>query len=174
MNRQPAELKNEWVSLIPLTPTHFDQLYEVAKDPLIWEQHPNPDRYKQDVFQTYFRGAIESGGAFLITDYSGIVIGCTRFYDFAPEQSEVKIGYTFFSRNCWGKSYNKNTKMLMLQYAFKFVDKVVFHVGASNIRSQKAMEKIGANLVGEEIVSYYGEAPKRNKVYEILKRDFIQ
>ena len=174
MNRQPAELKNEWVSLIPLTPTHFDQLYEVAKDPLIWEQHPNPDRYKQDVFQTYFRGAIESGGAFLITDYSGIVIGCTRFYDFAPEQSEVKIGYTFFSRNCWGKSYNKNTKMLMLQYAFKFVDKVVFHVGASNIRSQKAMEKIGANLIGEEIISYYGEAPKRNKVYEILKIDFIQ
>ena len=174
MNRQPAELKNEWVSLIPLSPTHFDQLYEVAKDPLIWEQHPNPDRYKQDVFQTYFRGAIESGGAFLITDYSGIVIGCTRFYDFAPEQSEVKIGYTFFSRNCWGKPYNKNTKMLMLQYAFKFVDKVVFHVGASNIRSQKAMEKIGANLIGEEIISYFGEAPKRNKVYEILKIDFIQ
>jgi RimJ/RimL family protein N-acetyltransferase len=62
----------------------------------------------------------------------------------------------------------------MLQYAFKFVNKVVFHVGASNIRSQKAMEKIGANLIGEEIISYYGEAPKRNKVYEILKRDFIQ
>jgi RimJ/RimL family protein N-acetyltransferase len=174
MNRQPTELKNEWVSLIPLSSAQFDQLYEVAKDPLIWEQHPNPDRYKKDVFQTYFRGAIESGGAFLITDCEGLFIGCTRFYDYVPEQSEVKIGYTFFSRSCWGKPYNKNTKILMLQYAFKFVNKVVFHVGASNIRSQKAMEKIGANLIGEEIVSYYGEDPKRNKVYEILKRDFIQ
>jgi len=172
MNWQPSNLKNEWVELIPLNPMDFEILYTIARDPLIWEQHPNPDRYKRDVFQTYFKGAIESSGAFLIKDIYGNAIGCTRFYDYFPEKHEIKIGYTFFSRSCWGKPYNKSTKALMLEYAFRFVDAVVFHVGAGNIRSQKAMEKIGAKLMGEEIISYYGEAPKINKVYRIERRDF--
>jgi N-acetyltransferase len=167
MNWQPIDVKNEWVELTPLTETDFEQLYAVAKDPLVWEQHPNPDRYKWDVFQTYFQGAIESAGAFLIKDSTGNAIGCTRFYDHVPEKKEVKIGYTFFSRDCWGKPFNQSTKSLMLQYAFQFVDDVIFHVGANNIRSQKAMEKMGALRIGQETVAYYGEEPRVNIVYKM-------
>jgi N-acetyltransferase len=169
MNWQPLDLKNEWVELTPLTPTDFEVIYAVAKDPLIWEQHPNPDRYKRDVFQTYFQGAIASGGAFLIKDRTGNAIGCTRFYEHVPANREVKIGYTFFSRDCWGKPFNQSTKALMLKYAFQFVDYVIFHVGAGNIRSQKAMEKIGGLRIGEETVAYFGEEPKINIVYKILR-----
>jgi RimJ/RimL family protein N-acetyltransferase len=167
MNWQPLNLKNEWVELTPLTETDFEELYAVAKDPLVWEQHPNPDRYKRDVFQTYFQGAIESKGAFLIKDSTGNAIGCTRFYDHVPEKKEVKIGYTFFSRDCWGKPFNQSTKSLMLQYAFQFVHDVIFHVGANNIRSQKAMEKMGALRIGQETVAYYGEEPRENIVYKM-------
>lgn len=167
MNRQPLDLRNEWVELTPLTEADFEPLYAVAKDPLIWEQHPNPDRYKRDVFLTYFKGAIASNGAFLIKDKNQSVIGCTRFYDHLPEKRELKIGYTFFSKACWGKPFNQSTKALMLQYAFQFVDDVIFHVGANNIRSQKAMEKIGGVNIGEEIVAYYGEEPRKNIVYRI-------
>jgi RimJ/RimL family protein N-acetyltransferase len=170
MNLQPLHLKNEWLELTPLQSLDFERLYEVAKDPLIWEQHPNPDRYKLEVFKTYFQGAMESGGAFLIKDSEGNVIGCTRFYDYMPDKREIKIGYTFFSRDCWGKLYNQKTKELMLDYAFQFVDVVIFHVGAVNIRSQKAMEKIGAVCVGEEMVAYYGEESRKNIIYQIVKK----
>lgn len=172
MNLQPSSLQNGQVTLRPLAATDFELLYAVACDPLIWEQHPNPDRYKIDVFKNYFRGALESGGAFLITNEKDQVIGSTRFYDFKPVQSEVKIGYTFFARSCWGKSHNRNTKLLMLTYAFNFVNRVVFHVGATNIRSQKAMEKLSALKVGEEEVAYYGEATRLNFVFQIESTAF--
>jgi RimJ/RimL family protein N-acetyltransferase len=58
----------------------------------------------------------------------------------------------------------------MLDYAFQFVDVVIFHVGAVNIRSQKAMEKIGAVYVGEEMVAYYGEESRKNIIYQIVKK----
>lgn len=174
MNLQPLHLRNDWVQLSPLQVGDLERLYAVASDPLIWEQHPNPDRYQRPVFETYFTGAIESGGAFLILDATGDVIGCSRFYDHLPEKGEVKIGYTFFARSCWGKSYNQSVKRLMLEHAFQYVDRVIFHVGAGNIRSQRAMEKIGAVKLGEEDVAYYGEAIRRNVVYVITKAVFGQ
>ena len=127
----------------------------------------------RSVFQNYFKGAIESNGAFLIHNTSGAIIGCTRFYDYFPDKKEIKIGYTFFSRNCWGQPYNKSTKQMMLHYAFQFVDQVIFHVGANNIRSQKAMEKLGAIKIGEEEVAYYGEASRKNVVYQITKNQIL-
>jgi len=166
MNLQPTHLHNALVSLRPLSVTDFELLYAVASDPLIWEQHPNPDRYKRDVFQNYFKGAVESGGAFIILNQHEQVIGSTRFYDFDPAKSEIKIGYTFFARSCWGQNFNRSTKLLMLSYAFEFVNRVLFHVGASNIRSQKAMEKLGAIKIGEEEVAYYGESTRLNFVYQ--------
>jgi RimJ/RimL family protein N-acetyltransferase len=167
MDLQPRHLVNEWVKLTPLVEDDFDVLYRVACDPLIWEQHPNPDRYKKDIFQNYFAGALASKGAFLISSMDGDVIGSTRFYDFFSEKGEVKIGYTFFSRTCWGMPYNRATKHLMLTYAFQFVPRVIFHVGAQNIRSQKAMEKLGAIKIGEEQVAYYGEETRLNYVYMV-------
>lgn len=169
MNLQPT-LSNDTLELVPLKESDFEALYAVASDPLIWEQHPNPDRYKKDVFQNYFKGAIESGGAFLTKDkLTGEIIGCTRFYDYFPDKSEVKIGYTFISRAYWGKQVNPQVKKLLLNYAFQFVDQVIFHVGALNMRSQKAMEKLGAIKIGEEEVTYYGEKPMVNFVYVIRK-----
>jgi RimJ/RimL family protein N-acetyltransferase len=167
---QPTHLKNEIVSLVPLKDSDFDLLYEVASDPLIWEQHPNTDRYKIDVFKNYFKGAMESKGAFLIVDAdTGKALGSSRFYDHHPDKKEIKIGYTFFSRACWGKSINKNVKELMIAHALTFVDTIIFHVGASNIRSQMAMERIGATKIGTEEVAYFGEATRLNCVYQISK-----
>ena len=168
VNLQPIHLQNELVQLIPLSIDDFEVLYTVASDPLIWEQHPNPDRYKRDVFSNYFDGAMASKGAFLIKSAeTGAAIGSSRFYDHKPELKEIKIGYTFFSRACWGKPYNSNVKHLMLSHAFTFVERVVFHVGASNLRSQKAMEKLGAIKTGEEEVAYFGEPSRWNFVYTI-------
>ena len=171
-NWQPF-LSNELVNLSPLQSDDFETLYAVASDPLIWEQHPNPDRYKREVFTNYFTGAMESGGALLIRDaVTNDVVGCSRFYDYLPEQSEVKIGYTFFSRTCWGKGVNRAVKHLMIAHALQYVHTIIFHVGANNLRSRKAMEKLGARFMGEEEVAYYSEAIRLNVVYAITKQDW--
>ncbi len=170
MNLQPTHLKNELVCLEPLKQAHFEELYLVASDPLIWEQHPNPDRYKLDAFTNYFKGAMESGGAFIIRDtLSGKALGSSRYCAYDAANKEIQIGYTFFARSCWGKSINKEVKTLMLNHAFNYVDKVAFYVGANNIRSQKAMERIGGSKIREEVVAYFGEPDRLNFRYEINK-----
>ena len=170
MDLEPTDLTGEKAVLLPLRAAHFEELYAVASDPLVWEQHPNPDRYRREVFETFFKGALAMEGAFLIRDTeTGETVGSSRFYEYDAERSEVKIGYTFFARSCWGKGYNREVKRLMLDYAFKHVDSVVFHVGVDNRRSRIAMERLGAENIGEVEVAYYGEKPKRNVVYRIRK-----
>ena len=168
-------LKNEIVRLQPLKADDFEILYRIASDPLLWEQHPNKDRYKRDVFETFFRGAIESGGAYVVFDAStDKPIGSSRFYDFNPDDSSVSIGYTFVVRDHWGMTYNHALKSIMLDHAFRFVDKVIFHIGAVNIRSQKSIERLGAKKVEEREMEYFGEAKCLNYIYEIEKYDWIK
>ena len=169
MNVQ-ATLENENVKLVPLNPNDFEELFSVASDPKIWEQHPNKDRYQREVFEKFFQGAIESKGAFKIMDKSSNeVAGSTRFYDYNPKENSIFIGYTFYATKFWGSKLNPQVKKLMLDYIFQFVDKVNFHVGKDNIRSQKAMEKLGAKKVDEVNVAYFGEPAKLNVVFEIDK-----
>jgi RimJ/RimL family protein N-acetyltransferase len=145
---QPV-LKGELLELRPLRPEDFADLFAVAADPLLWEQHPARDRYQEEQFRTFFREALESGGALLATDKGdGRVIGSSRFHGYDADKGEVEIGWTFLARSHWGGRYNGEMKRLMLRHAFRFVDRVVFRVGAHNRRSQRAVEKIGGVRVG--------------------------
>lgn len=172
MNLQPT-LENDLVILKPLQENDFESLFEVASDPLVWEQHPNKNRYQRDVFQNFFEGAIESKGAFIIIDKkTNTVIGSTRFYDLDEKNKSVLIGYTFYGRNYWGSTYNPSVKKIMLDYAFQFLDTIYFHIGADNIRSQKAIERIGAVKVREIEVAYHGEPMKLNFEYAMLKNNW--
>ena len=170
-NLQPS-LQNEFVKLVPLKETDFDILYKVASDPLIWEQHPTKNRWKREVFENFFVGAIESKGALLIYDSkTNEVIGSSRFYGFDEAKSEISIGYTFYARTHWGGKYNPSAKALMMQHAFQFVKNIIFHIGAKNIRSQKAIEKIGAVKIAEEEIKYYGENSNLNFIYRISSKN---
>ena len=166
---QPT-LENEQIVLQPLKASDFETLYAVASDPEIWQQHPNKDRWKKDVFRTFFEGGMQSGGAFKVVDKTtGMAIGSTRFYDYQPEDNSIFIGYTFYATSYWGKGINHQAKNLMLDYIFQFVDQVNFHVGATNIRSQIAISRLGAVKVGQHEVTYFGETAKLNFVYAISK-----
>jgi len=136
------------VTLRPLRAEDFQDLYAVASDPLLWEQHPASDRYKPDVFAAFFREALASGGALIAIDKAdGRVVGSSRYYGYDPEKSEIEIGWTFLARSHWGGTYNGEMKRLMLRHAFAFVDHVVFLIGPENWRSRRAIEKIGGVLV---------------------------
>ena len=163
-------LKGRLIELRPLAPGDWDELFDVASDSLIWEQHPEPDRYKKDVFRIFFKEALESGGAFVIIDrQTQHIIGSTRFYGYDPEKSEIEIGWTFLARKYWGGRFNAEMKRLLLNHAFEFVESVVFFVGEENVRSQKAMEKVGAIKTGTATRTYGNRPPAQNVKYVIRK-----
>ena len=170
---QPSHLYDDKVVLQPLQESDFETLYAVASDPAVWAKHPNKNRYERAVFQNFFKGALESGGAFLIRDAAtGEAIGSSRFYEPDAEKKAILVGYTFYAKACWGKGFNQAAKKLMLDYAFQFVNRVIFQVGAENLPSQRAMERLGAKKTDEITVAYYGEPDRHNFVYEIAKSDW--
>jgi len=165
---QPV-LIGELVELRPLREEDFPTLFAVASDPLIWEQHPQRDRCTEPVFRQFFRGGMESGGAFIIVDRKdGRVIGSSRFAEYDETKSEIEIGWTFLARSHWGGRYNGEMKRLMLAHAFRFVRRVIFRVGPLNRRSQRALENIGATYLGLEADERRGH----NALFEITRETF--
>jgi RimJ/RimL family protein N-acetyltransferase len=155
---QPV-LKGELLELRPLRAGDFHDLYAVASDPLIWEQHPSSDRYKEEVFKEFFREAMGSGGALIAVDSAtGRVIGSSRFHGYDGQKSEIEIGWTFLARSNWGGAYNGEMKRLMLGHAYRFVESVIFLIGPQNLRSQRAIEKIGGVRVGVKADGGGGES----------------
>lgn len=165
---QPV-LRGELLELRPLRADDFEALYRVASDPLIWEQHPNSDRHREEVFREFFREALASGGALTAFDLKdGRVVGSSRFHGYDPARSEIEIGWTFLARTHWGGRYNGEMKRLMLGHAFRFVDNVVFLVGPQNWRSRRAVEKIGGRLAGTRP----NGTNRESVVYRITAADF--
>jgi RimJ/RimL family protein N-acetyltransferase len=163
-------LKGKLLELRPLRPEDFHDLYAVASDPLIWEQHPVKDRYKAEVFEGFFRESLESGGTLIAIDCkNGQVIGSSRFHGYDKEKSEIEIGWTFLARSYWGGLYNREMKQLMLRHALKFVNSVIFLVGPQNLRSQRAVEKIGGVRVG----SRPDAGGRESLVYQITTSTFL-
>lgn len=141
---QPT-LTGKLLELRPLRQTDWTALFAVASDPLIWEQHPDADRHKEEVFRQFFADALNSGGALVAIDHTtGQIIGSSRYHGFDATRRVVEIGWTFLARRYWGGRYNGEMKHLMLEHAFKSVDQVIFVIGPNNRRSRRAVEKIGA------------------------------
>jgi RimJ/RimL family protein N-acetyltransferase len=144
---QPTLFGNS-IYLRPLQIEDAEDLYNAASDPLIWEQHPSPFRYQRDVFdaEIFQTGLASQSTLVAVISNTDEIIGSSRFYDIDENNLELAIGFTFLARSHWGGNVNAAMKDLMLSHAFKWAKRVWFHVGIDNIRSQKAMEKIGGKL----------------------------
>ncbi len=98
MHLQPT-LSNDLVQIVPLSENDFEELYHIASDELLWEQHPESDRYKKDIFYKLFIKIIDFNSGFKIIDIkTNNVIGKTSYYDFNVTEKSVAIGYTFIDR----------------------------------------------------------------------------
>jgi len=171
MNLQPT-LENDLVILRPLSENDFEALYGVAKDPLIWEQHPIA-RYKKAVYSEFFKDSMNSKGALIIIDKSNDgTIGSTRFKPVNNVKNAVEIGWSFLARKYWGGKYNKSVKQLMINYAFEFVEDIVFYIGKDNIRSQKAVEKIGGRRITDTQLKHLIKDSEEDWTYRINKADW--
>lgn len=156
MDLQPI-LENDLIKVRPMNSQDLESLYKVAKDPKIWEQHPC-DRYIRSEFEKFFAESMASKGALIILDkVTGKIIGSSRFKKVDGFPNGIEIGWTFLDRKYWGGKYNKEIKSLMIDHAFQYIENVILYIDKTNIRSQKAAEKIN----GQKIVkSEYKELPK--------------
>jgi len=156
---QPT-LAGDTVRLRPIAVEDFEPLYQAAADPRIWEQHPDTERYKRDGFEArYFTGAIDCGTALVVENTeTAEIIGCSRYYDWNPDTKEVAIGFTFLTCERWGDGTNSEVKSLMLTHISRWADVVWFHIGSENIRSRRAVEKLGATLIQQRHVDSNGFA----------------
>jgi RimJ/RimL family protein N-acetyltransferase len=173
VDRQPV-LEGERLLLRPLVVGDWDALYAAASDPLVWEAHPAHNRWQEPVFRIFFAEALEGGGALVVIDKGGgAIVGSSRFQDFDPAQGgSVEIGWTFLALSHWGGAVNREMKRLMLAHAFREVARVVFHVGETNWRSRRAMEKIGGRLTDEIYIFHAIGREFRHVVYEITRESF--
>ena len=168
---QPT-LVGDKLMLRPLTESDWEAMYAVASDPLLWEVHPASDRYNEPVFREYFAGAMASRGALAVIDRAtGSIIGGSRYANFVPDRNEIEIGWSFLARIYWGGAYNREMKTLMLTHAFRFFDSIRFNIGATNVRSRRAVEKIGARLDGEYVPDAINGVPPVLHVIYRLSRD---
>lgn len=167
-NLQPT-LTGPTTRVRPLAKTDWEGLFAAASDPAIWAQHPATNRYQEEIFRDYFNAALASQSAFVFVDRaSNAIIGSSRYHGLDTGRSEIEIGWTFLARSHWGGTTNKEIKTLLLEHAFGFVDTVVFWVGETNVRSRRAMEKIGGVLRdGVHHRELAGDAP--HVIYEIRK-----
>ena len=146
------DIKNQLESknfiLRQLNNNDFDLLYNIGKNKNIWEQHPESDRWKREKFNIFFNNGIKNiFGLYGIYDKSkNTIVGSTRYYSYSKKNNSIKIGFTFLTPEYWGTDTNLQIKTLMLGYAFNYVENIYFDIGKNNIRSRKAIEKIGATL----------------------------
>lgn len=158
-------LSSDLLELRALGQGDFAGLYEVAVDPLLWEQTPYKDRYEKPVYKAWFDKAVENKALIVIEKETGLIIGSSRFYGVDVDKAEVIIGYTFLARNKWGGVINNDLKQLMLNHAFKTFEVVWLEIAQNNARSRKAALKIGAEL------SHEGEKKGLNYCfYKLLKK----
>ncbi len=168
MHLQPT-LVGTLVTVRPLVADDWAALYAVAADPLIWEQHPNHDRWREEVFAGFFATALASGGALAVLDATtGAIIGSSRYHGYDAARSQVEIGWTFLARAYWGGRYNGELKQLMLTHALAHVERVVFFVGLHNIRSQTAVQRIG----GVRVADRPNSAGVESACFEITRATF--
>lgn len=157
LDLQPT-LTGRLVSLRPLRADDHDALRAVAADPEIWAQHPAKERATPAGFRTFFDEAMASGGALLAEDArTGEVVGSSR-YRFHDDLNALEIGWTFLARSRWGGEWNGEMKALMLEHAFRFVDRVILLVAPENRRSRRAVEKIGGVEEGTRTDSRGGQS----------------
>jgi N-acetyltransferase len=160
LDLQPT-LAGTHISMRPLATQDFHELFAAASDPLIWAQHPDPGRGTREGFAAFFDDALRSKSCLVAID-AARPVGWSRYSNYAPGE-RIMIGYTFLARTHWGGAANAEMKRLMLRHAFADVAEVLFSIAERNLRSRRAVEKLGAELVGA------GDAPRWGQIHVIYR-----
>ena len=179
MNIPPLE--NDRVKLTLLDLSNYKHLSEIAQQKDLVQFSPSRIETPEEL-KAYVETAVDhyyqrTAIPFIIFDKEkNAFAGCTRFMNINWEHKVLEIGSTWIGREFQGTGLNTNIKFLMLQYAFETLnfEKVEFRIDERNIRSRKAVEKLGATLEGILRKNVYlKNGFKRNTCcYGILKEEW--
>jgi len=161
---QPV-LVGKTLVLRPLKAEDFEGLYAAASDSTIWAGHPIKDRHERTVFTPYFDFLLGKGSTLAVQDRATKeIVGCSSYYTAPDRPSTLSIGFTFLNTAYWGGEANFEMKRLMIEHIFETLDAVWFHIDPSNIRSQKATTKLGAEYQYDAMLNL-GGTPAPFKAY---------
>jgi RimJ/RimL family protein N-acetyltransferase len=151
----PITLDGQHVQLITLNKDHFSELEVLAGDKRIW-QHYVYDGTDNTRFRAVLKSALDemlngTQVAFVIYHKElKKIAGSTRFMDIQSLHRKLEIGSTWLHPDYWGTEVNLECKLLMLTYCFEKAgaSRVQFKTDENNIRSRKAIEKVGGKFEG--------------------------
>ena len=153
--QHPVYLTGETVDLRPLEKEYFPEVIALANDKRIWEFYPydgtNPERM-QRLLNGYLVNR-EEGHEYPFVIFhkkENKIIGCTHLRDMVPAHRKLEIGSTWLHPGYWKTRINSECKRMLLQYCFETLGtlRVMLRANDKNIRSRKAIEKIGAKFEG--------------------------
>ena len=153
--KHPTILKGEFVELISLEKSHFAELYELAKEPRIWEFLPTNCSEEIKFIKAYNEALVEreKGNHYpfvILNKATNKFIGSTRLFDIHPKDKKLEIGWTWLHPDFWATGLNYECKLLLLTFCFEQLkaNRVQLKTSDINLRSRKAIEKIGAKFEG--------------------------
>jgi RimJ/RimL family protein N-acetyltransferase len=150
----------------------FEPLFEISSDRQLWAQHPVPERAERPFFAEWFAEKLAAGGT-LVAGRDGAIAACSTYSNLRAENGgTVEIGSTFVARPLWGSTVNATMKRLMLSHAFTAVERVEFLVWRDNLRSRRAVEKIGGRLTDRIVDAHAFGRSIPHLVYEIDRDSF--
>lgn len=151
----PVILSGTTVNLIPLEKEHFEELYVAASDKELWKLIPTDCSEKETFYATYHFALAEreKGNQYpfvIVHKATNKLIGSTRFFEMYPNDRKLEIGWTWITQPFWGTGINLECKLLLMTFCFETLkaNRVQLKTKDTNIRSRKAIEKIGGVFEG--------------------------
>ena len=153
--KHPVVLEGTAVDLLPLERIHFAELWNAGSDRRLWEFTPSDGSVRERFLELYAAAltARDDGREypFVIRHRpTGRLIGSTRFLDIVPGDRKLEIGWSWLMIEYWGTGINAECKFLLLEYCFGTLHtlRVQLKTDETNLRSRRAIEKIGARFEG--------------------------
>jgi RimJ/RimL family protein N-acetyltransferase len=150
--RTPVTLTGKHVHLEPMAEDHVPGLAAVGLDDSIWEHMLYGDVRSEADIRSWVRDILsQTDLPFTVIHLeSGRVAGATRYLNIIPEFRGLEIGGTWYGLEFQRTAVNTECKYLLLQYAFETLGciRVQFKTDSRNVRSQRAIERIGAKHEG--------------------------
>lgn len=148
-------LNGALVELVPLEEKHFEELTVLAGEKRIWEFIPIDMSTKEKCFEAFADAILEreKGAQFpfvIVHKKERKIIGSTRLMNIEPAHKKLEIGWTWLFPDYWATAVNLECKLLLLTFCFEELKaiRVQLKTDENNIRSRKAIEKIGGQYEG--------------------------
>ncbi len=152
MNPTPVVLYGDAAKLEPLDPSHAEDLLAAGADPEIWRYMPIPQpgsvtEVRQWIDEAWKLAATGEQLPFAIIDpETGRAVGSTRYLEIHRHWRTLEIGWTWLAASVQRTAVNTEAKLMLLKHAFEDQGalRVQFKTDGRNLRSQEALERLGA------------------------------